>query len=221
MLHLYAVVEGLDDLPRLAGVAGAPLGRLAVDGVEAIVSEHAVAEVEPSDAALLEHAGVIDAAMAGSSAILPARFGRGFPDGRSLEEALRHEREELTRALERVRRCVEFGVRMLAPVEQPPDPTGPLNGADYMRARLGELERSETLAATVHLALAERSRECERVASPMSRLLLSGVYLVPVRHAAAFQDEVRRLERAHRDLGFLCTGPWPPYSFAAIGDDER
>jgi len=31
---------------------------------------------------------------------------------------------------------------------------------------------------------------------------------------------VRRLEAAHPDLPIVCTGPWPPYTFAANGEED-
>ena len=46
------------------------------------------------------------------------------------------------------------------------------------------------------------------------RLLLSAAYLVPEDGVAAFRDLVERLQKAHPELGIVCTGPWPPYSFA-------
>jgi hypothetical protein len=32
----------------------------------------------------------------------------------------------------------------------------------------------------------------------------------------AFRDEIERLQRGHPELTIVCTGPWPPYSFAAV-----
>jgi len=42
----------------------------------------------------------------------------------------------------------------------------------------------------------------------------------------AFQREVEALRQAYPDLDFLCTGPWPAYSFVTatmrtIADEER
>jgi hypothetical protein len=42
---------------------------------------------------------------------------------------------------------------------------------------------------------------------------LSAAYLVAREDAAAFQQAVARLERPP-DVMVVCTGPWPPYSFA-------
>ena len=40
------------------------------------------------------------------------------------------------------------------------------------------------------------------------------IYLVPEDAVPEFRGVVERLQAAHPDLGLVCTGPWPPYSFA-------
>jgi hypothetical protein len=44
--------------------------------------------------------------------------------------------------------------------------------------------------------------------------LLRAAYLVDRVAVEAFVDVVRRLQETHSELDVLCTGPWPPYSFA-------
>ena len=45
-------------------------------------------------------------------------------------------------------------------------------------------------------------------------LPLRAAYLVDRAHVDAFVAAVRALQREHAGLSVLCTGPWPPYSFA-------
>jgi len=44
-------------------------------------------------------------------------------------------------------------------------------------------------------------------------LLLTAAYLVERNQVAAFRQAVEALSAAYPALRFLCTGPWPPYSF--------
>jgi hypothetical protein len=37
---------------------------------------------------------------------------------------------------------------------------------------------------------------------------------VPRQRVEEFRDAVRELEQRHPDVTLVCTGPWPPYSFA-------
>jgi hypothetical protein len=44
--------------------------------------------------------------------------------------------------------------------------------------------------------------------------LLRAAYLVERARVPAVVETVRDLQREHGELALLCTGPWPPYSFA-------
>jgi hypothetical protein len=44
--------------------------------------------------------------------------------------------------------------------------------------------------------------------------LLRAAYLVDRDAVDRFVALVRRLEESHAHLNMVCTGPWPPYSFA-------
>ena len=131
----------------------------------------------------------------------------------SEEAILAHARvvEALLAALERVRGCVELGVRALVP---PPERAEASSGGAYMRARLDERRELEGLADELDLPLAGLARQATRTVGATERLLLSAAYLVPEDGVAGFRELVERLQTAHPELGIVCTGPWPPYSFA-------
>lgn len=213
MIHLYAIVEELDAEPRGRGVDDAFLECRRVAGLDAIVSVHDEA-VEPLEEAVLPHAKVVEWALARASSIVPARFTGGFPDDDALEAGIAARREELFGILSRVRGCVELGVRILAPART--DGDTPADGGAYMRALLGKLRAAETLADDLHHTLAEAARESGRADAGAGGFLLSSVYLVPRDDVGAFRARVRSLQEAHPELGVVCTGPWPPYSFAAL-----
>ena len=118
---------------------------------------------------------------------------------------------ELGEALERVRGCVELGVRVLAE-ERPAAPAD--SGRAYMEARLAESESAKRLARELHEPLAALARASDHAVRRTPRLLLSAAYLVEPARVEAFRRRVAELEGAHPELGFACTGPWPPYSFA-------
>ena len=46
--------------------------------------------------------------------------------------------------------------------------------------------------------------------------LLRAAYLVPSADVERFLAAVTQMRRRHSELSFVCTGPWPPYSFAAL-----
>ena len=46
-------------------------------------------------------------------------------------------------------------------------------------------------------------------------MLLTAAYLLPEGSVETFRRALRKLEWSHPELDLICTGPWPPYSFAA------
>src|SRR5439155_26256047 len=117
------------------------------------------------------------------------------------------------------RGCVRFGLRALGGLGGSQDGPREPSGRDYMRTRRAGGKARQRLAEELHEPRARLSRARTRFGGA-SRDLLQAAYLVPRRYVAAFGDEVRRLEAAHADLTIVCTGPWPPYTFAANGEGE-
>jgi len=220
VIHLYAVVDSLDELPPVAGLADAPLERLRVEGLDVVVSDAPPSAQEQSDEAVLRHALVVEELMPRSEAVLPGRLGQDFADADALARAVEADAEQLRSGLRRVRGCVELGLRVLRP-ETAPAAERPLGGTEYMWARLAEESELERLAVEIHEPLARRSRAALRRSRAAPDVLLESAYLVPVGGVAGFRAELTQLESARPELAFVCTGPWPPYSFASEeGDGE-
>lgn len=211
MLYVYAFVERPASIPDVAGIDSAGLETMAAAGLDVVISRHQALSVEASEAAVIAHAGVVEALSASNEAVLPARFGGAHKDADALRAAVADRESELTAALARARGCVELGVRALTPAAQA---VAASSGAAYMRARLERRRDTERLADELHVPLAALSREATRTVGATPRLLLSAAYLVPKGEVAQFGEVVARLQGEHPDLGIVCTGPWPAYSFA-------
>jgi hypothetical protein len=209
VIYLYAVADGLSGLPELEGIDGATLSCRRRDGFDLVVSEHA-APVEPTEEAVLRHARVVEALMPLAEALLPARFGLAFADFSELEGALSERAAQLGESLEQVRGRVELGVRV---VGEQADPRPAESGRAYLESRRAQLAAVDAL----HESLAERARAAARGKSG-GRLVLSGAYLVDPDAIPAFREAVDGLELDHPQFTFALTGPWPPYSFAGVGE---
>ena len=216
MIHLYGVVEELEALPPVAGVDAGRLERRRIEGLELVVSR-TVEVRDVTQEAILSHAHVVDELMGRSGAVLPARFGSAFSDEQELADAVRTNASVLARGLSLVRGCVEFGLRVLGGDGAAENGSDRLSGRDYMRTRLAEEKARRRLAAELHEPLARLSRASTRFGGASSDLLESA-YLVPRPDVAVFGEHVRRLEATHGGLTIICTGPWPPYTFAANGE---
>jgi hypothetical protein len=74
-------------------------------------------------------------------------------------------------------------------------------------------ERAESLAAELHAPLQRLSAHSTHRVLATPRLLLTAAYLLDRPAVALFRQEIDTLGRDYPHLRFLCTGPWPPYSF--------
>jgi hypothetical protein len=212
-IYVYAIARrGGRDFRGLRGLADAPVERISVGDLEAIVSRCERASVQVTEEALVRHDAVCAAVME-DRAVAPARFGSAFADEESVRREIVARREELRAILVRLEGRVELGVRVLRPAASEKD-VQPSSGSAYLHARLEA--RQEALAAADHVeerlsrfAIARRSRALET-----PELVLSASFLVERDTVEAFRAAVEELDRARPDLDLVCTGPWPPYNFA-------
>jgi gas vesicle protein GvpL/GvpF len=211
MIHLYGVTQDLEELPALAGLDGSPLERWRIEGLDLVVSRVELDRPEVSQDAVLRHAEVVEELLTRSRSVLPAQFGRAFADEEELSKAVRTKATDLRRSLTRVSGCVEFGLRVVGSGTSDVGARDDGSGRSYMRARLAESKERDRVSQKLHEPLAQLSRESVRFSGGE---LLVAAYLVPVAEAAVFGQQVRGLEAAHPELTVVCTGPWPPYSFA-------
>jgi hypothetical protein len=212
VIHLYGLVQGLEELPQVRGVDGAALERRRIDGLDAVVSRGAGDLREVTHDQVLTHAGVVEELMTRSRAVLPAQFGRAFTSEEELSEAVRAKAPALERGLARVHGCVELGLRVLQR-EPRRDPSAEVSGREYMQARLAEAAERDRLSDELDRPLAGLSRASARFGGAAGDLL-HAAYLVPEENVDAFHKHVSNLEAAYPELTMVCTGPWPPYTFA-------
>ena len=214
MIYVYGFLAAPAPLPKLSGLDDAPVAPLEVAGLTLAVSRLEGGPPEATEAAVLRHARVVEELARTGAAVLPARFGLVFSDEVALRRAVHERAGELRRGLDRVRGCVELGLRVLMP-ETDERPTAVTDGVEYLRARLRETMQRDRLARDVDEALVGLARDHVRRAPPSGQVLLTAAYLVPESSVEPFRRALRKLEWSHPELDLICTGPWPPYSFAA------
>jgi len=195
--------------------------------------------VSPTEDNLWRHEAVVEILMADRT-VLPMRFGTVLADEAAIQAVLAAHHADFVASLDRVRGRVELGLRVLWEADQPPTPpsssefpgvpqghsseelrgTQANSGRAYLLARLEEerqrqacRQRAEALAEELHTPLAQLATESTRQVLITPRLLLTAAYLVEREQVAAFRQEVEALSAANPTLRFLCTGPWPAYSF--------
>ena len=198
MIALIAITDADADpiAPAVRAVTVGSLAALCVPADEGPVDLDAVARRGELFDGLMEHD------------LLPVRFGAVVEDERAAGRMVAERHDELAAALERVRGAVELGVRVQPAAGASNATAARSSGREYLRQRAREFERVQQ----IHDQLAAMSREATQ---RPGRELLRAAYLVERAKVAAFVDEVRRLQEEYAELAVLCTGPWPPFSFAA------
>jgi hypothetical protein len=206
VIELYAITAHPGPpLPELAPLREVPAGALA-----AICAPAEAREITPE--ALWRHEQVVEALMEDRD-LLPVRFGTRLDDDAAAARSVAERHAELERALERVKGAVELSVR--AVLAEPGEEHAPeaASGADYLRLKRRASAAHDTVATAIHAPLAALARaNVERTPRPPEAL--RAAYLVDRGAVGTFARHVARLDERHPELRLLCTGPWPPYSFA-------
>jgi hypothetical protein len=206
VIELFAIAEYPGPpLPALAPLRAVRAGSLA-----AICAPAEDRKVSPE--ALWRHEEVVEALMEDRD-LLPVRYGTLVDDDAAAIRAVDARRDELTAALDRVRGAVELSVRAVAG-----DPDGgegeAAGGTSYLRTKMRSAAAQEQVTHSLHEPLAALARaDMRRSPRPPSELLRAA-YLVDRDAIGTFTRLVARLDARHPGLRLLCTGPWPPYSFA-------
>ena len=211
MIWAYAVVDSeRAPLPRVPGLDEAALELVEVASCGVVVSRFEEgAAPEWSREALLGHEAVVEALMS-SRAVLPLRFGTVLRDDDALRRALEERDEDWCALLERVRGRVEIAVTVAGAEESSADRSKAVDGRRYLLGKVARHREAVEVSRRLDGAVAPLVEAVSARVQPSPGVALKAAYLV--RRVDAI--EVRhRLERA--DVGAVCSGPWPPYSFTS------
>ena len=222
MIWVYGICERPElPPPRRRGLAQAPLDGVREGDLLAVISRHVHPPGDPALDALWVHERVVERIMV-DRAVLPMRFGNKVADDDALREVLAARADEFLAAIDHVRGRVELGVRAMQPLAARPDtaalPAGlpapvTTTGREYLEAKIRNGQRVDRWIAALHEPLASLAVAISRQPQRGPEEVLRASYLVETAVIARFRSTVERLQRAHPDVGILCTGPWPPYSF--------
>jgi hypothetical protein len=245
-LYVYCVGDELSEsaFGEAAGVGGARVRVMSLTGrLSAVVSEAPPEPVAVTEENLQAHNRVNAAALAASTP-LPFRFGTRAAPERLAEYAAANE-TALAVALARVRGSVEMGVKLMSKAggegqkaegegEGAPGVGGGGAAAEVGRGTafllkkrrevLGGEEarlRAEGLAAWLAEGLAGLVRESAVRVAPSEAIVVRAAHLVGRERVAEYKERLRALRAARADLRLLASGPWPPYSFSDITNQNR
>ena len=231
-LYVYAITPAAPTAPRRPGLQDAALFAVEARRVAAVVSAFAGPPPRPDADSAWRHESVVED-LCRDQAALPLRFGTLAGSELEVQSLLREREEEFVHALEKVCGHVELGLRVLSlpagdalaatasgPATAPPSGRAYLLGrqADEQRVRmLRDAAREHAQSVCRHLAGLAADSAVQVL--PSRGLVLSAAFLVDQTRVEEFVAAVRQLESSQESLRFLCTGPWPPYSFVGHAAD--
>jgi len=228
MIYAYAITAGAppaDVLDGAPGLADAPLAARTVEDVGAVYSRIERGP-SPTREDILRHEQVIETLMRGRP-LLPARFGTVLRDEAALDHLLTINHKGLAAGLDRIRGCVELGVRVMwdaagtevDEADHEPSP-GATTGTAYLIVRAAQERRRRStearageLAANLNRLLRPCAKDGVVRVLPSSQVVMAAAYLVPQDRTGEFRNRVTEAGAAFETLKLLCSGPWPPYHF--------
>lgn len=182
--------------------------------------------------------------------ILPATFGHVYPNSAALRTAMLTAGDALKAQLERLEGCDEWAIhlyadpsamqsRLAAERSATGDPQGDLESTQPGRAYLLKRKLAVELGALTEQALGDLARDVyERLAelsvatevSPVGRSqsdsgappeILRATFLVRRSGLDAFLATIDDIEQKQDGVRCTPSGPWPPYSFAALPQEGQ
>lgn len=247
--YLYAVARDTGTGPPggLSGVSGTPVRRIAHGGLAAYVStvpldrygeeplRRSMEDLDWLDEAARAHHRVV-AAVAADGPAVPVRLVTVYAGDEQVRALLDRRRDGFEQALSRIAGRSEWGVKMYAAPDRAPEPEAPGTGgpgAAYLRRRRAGLrsreemwrragvraERAHDTLASVAVAARRHRPQDPKLSGRREAMILNGAYLVDDDRGGAFRHTVDELraEGDHLEL----TGPWAPYSFAELDDEDE
>jgi hypothetical protein len=221
--YVYGIVGGPAGRARAAvagvrGVGGQPVRSLPAAGLAVAVGEApAAGTLAATD--LWAHERVVEA-LAPAGPVLPARFGSRLPDDAAVVAFVAGRAGALRSALSHVRGRAELAVRARREPEAAP-PAGAAGaragpGTAYLARRVADAGWAASLRETVHVSLMALAVDGRWRAGGSGPYEATGAYLVETGSVRDFAAAVAELAGRLDRTALTCTGPWPPYSFAAV-----
>ena len=234
MIYLYAIAGQFDSpLDPPPGIENQAVYKINCGSFTPVVSTLLTGEVNLSKEAIYRHENVVEFFMRHTS-ILPVQFNTLFYNTEVLTGTLKRYNLEIETNLLKVANCVEMGVKILAKEGNTkesdtkrsknniPNPEEEISKAKkYILDKFSShkeafylQEKYKAQGKVIYSLLKEFAKQ--GTVFPIaanSYMILNSAFLVPRASVANFKERFHSIKKDHKELAFLLSGPWPPYSF--------
>jgi hypothetical protein len=210
----------------VAGISGATVRFLEIDGLMAVVSEYSGDAVPVTRANALCHAAVVRSVFTETTP-LPFRFGT-LASERQLKSYVSARKPKLEAKLTSVRDCVEMNVKLIWELSEKGEGgeddikhhgIGTAFLAEKRRALIGDERRvaqANEAAEWLRACVSGLVKDEQITVRPAERLFFTAAHLVERSKIRQYRERSAEVRTARPDFRFLSSGPWPPYSFANV-----
>ena len=193
-LYVYGVINNKNLKLGIKGLKDKPIEKIDFRDISALTSIYPILHPALKEDEAMQHADILKK-IAKKTTVIPMSFGMVFNDQEILEMILSKSCMAIKQTLALIDGKIELGVKVVQ--NQFYDaPNG------IALEILGQLDK-----------LSVKSVKGDNFSS---RLLLNHSFLVEKNKFSKFSKEIAELEEKHKNLKFIYTGPWPPYSFVNI-----
>ena len=194
-LYVYGIIQ-LKGKMKLgfAGLKKKPLTTVQYMDVAAVISTYPILNPLVNEDEAMRHADVLKK-LANKTTVIPMAFGAVFKDEATLKTVLEKTYAAIKECLELISGKIELGVKVVKK-----DLSSDYDG-----------QAAEILKPLKSLCVKDSKAD-----NFSDRLLLNYSFLVERANFSRFSNEIAKLEKRHKKLKFIYTGPWPPYSFVNI-----
>ena len=159
----------------------------------------------------MEHANILKE-IAKKNTVVPTSFGTVFENDEILETVLSSSYLAIKQTLALTKGKIELGVKVIK--QRKSEISVDLKNESFSNNQLGEVP--DGAASEILESLNKMSVKSVKGDNFSDRLLLNYSFLVEKNKFSKFSNEIAKLEEKHKELKFVYTGPWPPYSFVNI-----
>jgi len=193
-LYLYGIINNEDVELDVKGLKNKPIKKINFKDISALTSSYPTLKSVLKEEEAMHHADILKK-IAEKTTVVPVSYGTVFEDHEILNTVLSSSYTAIRQTLMLIDGKIELGVKVVK------------NKFDDV---------NNGVAIEILDSLSKLSIKNIKGDIFSDRLLLNHSFLVEKNKFSEFSEEIAKLEEKHRDLKFVYTGPWPPYSFVNI-----
>jgi len=193
-LYLYGIINNEDVELDVKGLKNKPIKKIDFKDISALTSSYPTLKLMLKEEEAMQHADILKK-IAEKTTIVPVSYGTVFEDQEILRTILSRSYPAIKQTLMLIDGKIELGLKVVK------------NKFDDV---------NNGVAIEILDSLSKLSIKNIKGDIFSDRLLLNHSFLVEKNKFSEFSEEIAKLEEKHRDLKFVYTGPWPPYSFVNI-----